>query len=85
MNKTYLECSCGSLEHLVRFSYFEDEKDFVYLEIHLAPDRSFFRRLFNAIKYIFGHRSKYGDFDEILLDKNTVLKLKEACEKFLQV
>lgn len=84
MNKKYLECSCGSIEHMVKFSYFEDEKDLLYMEIHLRP-HSFLNRVANAIKYVFGYRSMYGDFDEVLLDRDEVLKLKENCERFLQV
>ena len=48
----------------------------------------FFKRLINGIKYIFGHRSKYGDFQEIIINpddadrlQDVVDMLKEAKEK----
>ena len=35
---------------------------------------------FNSIKYIFGHRSKYGDFDEMIIKKEDVWKLEKIVE-----
>ena len=58
-------CQCGSTEHVVIAQYWPDDDD-VYLSVHLAP-LSFWQRMKNGIKYIFGYRSKYGDFDEIIL------------------
>ena len=84
MKKIYLDCDCDSPEHLIRFSYFEDDKDYVYLEVHLYP-HGFWSRLLTAIKYIFGHRSEYGDFSETVLGKEKVQQLRDCCDKFLQV
>jgi hypothetical protein len=73
MNDNLFICNCGSVEHqfIVRL---DDEWDFVYVSIHLSP-HPLHKRLINAIKYIFGHRSKYGDFDEIILNEDDTKKL----------
>ena len=81
-------CKCSSCEHLVIVNYWLDDKDIeVYMSIHLAKER-FFQRLLHAIRYIFGYRSKYGDFDEIILRPEDWKKmqdiaehLKKGCEK----
>lgn len=60
-------CNCGSAEHQLIFRAFEcDDDPWVYVTIHLRKF-PFWKRLVNGVKYIFGHRSKYGDFDEIIL------------------
>lgn len=75
-NETFI-CQCDSPEHILIFYYFPDEKGGdVYATIHLKPD-SFWKRIKNAIKYIFGHRSKYGDFDEFIFKSSDVDKLKK--------
>lgn len=64
-------CKCNNIEHQIIFvcDLLEDDKQ-VYLNIHLIPERNIFKRIKNAIKYIFGHRSIYGDFDEFILDSS---------------
>lgn len=82
MSNTFVKCACESSEHLINLTYFPDDKDFVYLEVHLRP-HSFWGRVKNAIKYVFGHRSDYGDFEEFLLNKEKATEIKKVCEDFL--
>ena len=50
-----------------------DEEDF-FIEIHLTP-LSIWGRVKNAIRYVLGKRSVYGDFEEILLTPEMALDL----------
>ena len=59
------------MEHM--FAVCADEED-MFFEVHLAP-LPFFDRLKNAVRYIFGKRCKYGDFDEILFTPEMALDL----------
>lgn len=71
MNKEelFVICSCGDMDHMfVLTCYPEDEPPELVLSIHLNPHRPWYRRIWRAITYIFGVRSKYGDFDEVLID-----------------
>jgi len=70
----YMECSCSSTEHLIRFS-FDKEYNFLYLNIHLANCNSWYKRVWVAIKYIFGYKSKYGAFDEFIFKNENVKDL----------
>ena len=72
---TIMVCECSSTEHQVVFMKDEDD-GYIYCHIHLTPD-SFFNRLKKGIKYIFGHRSIYGDFDEIILSNKHIEKIKD--------
>ena len=68
-------CKCYNTEHQLIFSYFTDEKE-VYVSVHLIPEYRIFKRIWNAIKYIFGHRSRYGHFDEFIFKPEDADKLQ---------
>lgn len=76
-DKIYIECSCGSPEHLLKF---ERDEDYVYVFVLLTTD-GFFKRVWVALKYIFGYKCRYGHFDEILLSKDSVRHLSEFLNK----
>jgi len=73
MKRTLFTCRCGSLEHM--FVVSADEED-AFIEVHLAP-APWHKRIVRALKYIFGHRSRYGNFEEILLDPATAVALAD--------
>ena len=70
-----LICSCYSKEHQIIIQRDKDDTDIVYASIHLSP-LPFFKRLKLGIKYIFGYRSMYGEFDEFMFNKTHIEKLK---------
>ena len=78
MEQEFFICQCNSPEHQLIFNYFKDDK-FGDVTIHLVPD-TFWRRIKNAIKYIFGYRSKYGDFDEFIFKKEDANKLQSVVD-----
>ena len=70
-------CECSNVEHQLIFTYFDDEtKGDVYMSVHLIPESNIWKRIKNAIKYIFGYRSKYGDFDEFIFRSKDSEKLQ---------
>lgn len=71
-----LICECNSTEHQLIFLPYEDKEhgNEVYVHVHLVS-QPFWKRLRHGIKYIFGHKSRFGDFDEILLTKNHAKQL----------
>jgi len=71
MKRTLFTCRCGSIEHI--FVITADDED-LFIEVHLAP-LPLWQRVRQAVKYVFGYRSKWGDFDEILLDPTQALQL----------
>ena len=74
--KEIFVCSCNSLEHQMLFWY-EEEYNLFYTEVHLVTHRNFFNRLWRGLKYAFGHRSRFGEWDEFLFDTEDLRKLKE--------
>lgn len=65
-------CNCDSDEHQINFRYLEEDglDELVYMTVHLKHEHNLFKRLIKAIKYFFGYKSKFGNFDEIILDKD---------------
>lgn len=65
-------CACGDVSHQMIISKDEDPKDNYrqcFVSVHLNK-LSFWERLKVGIKYIFGHQSKFGAFDELILTKD---------------
>lgn len=87
--KTFLLlCDCGRAEHQAILTYWPDEEELpeqlIYVQIHLRAWEGFFRRLWTGLRYAFGHRSRYGDWDEIVLNKATVLELQKFIGEYLE-
>lgn len=62
-----LICDCSSCEHQLILHYdVEDNDRLVYATIHLVK-LPFFKRLWMGIKYIFGYKCCYGNFEEMIL------------------
>ncbi len=85
MRNDYFECSCESSEHVIRLSRFEDKDfdDLIYVSFFLRP-WTFRRRVWYAIKYVFGYRSKYGDFAEHIWDLGTMKKFRDYCDEVIK-
>ncbi len=76
-------CECRSDEHQYIFYYSEDEIEegkkvpMVYVHPHLITYKSFWERLKSATKYLFGHRTKYGHWDEFMLSPKDAHKFQD--------
>lgn len=73
-----LICACSSSEHqiIIKRADWGDQK-WHTVQIHLTSSDSFWNRVKTGIKYIFGYKSKYGDFDEIIIEKEHVPQLRK--------
>jgi len=81
--KEVLICDCNSDEHQYLIYYSEDEFPdgqvipTVYIHPHLITYKSFWKRVVYGIKYIFGYRTKYGSWDEFIINPKDADKLQE--------
>lgn len=84
-DKDILICGCHSTDHQMVILYSEDDGyPIVYSHIHLNK-RPFWDRLKYGIKYIFGHKSRYGAFDEFIFDPNDSDKLQGVVDYLNQI
>ena len=74
-----LVCACHSCEHQIVIQK-DEEDNIVYCSMHLIP-LPWYKRIINGIKYIFGYKSCYGDFDEFIFDKSHVEILQEIIKQ----
>lgn len=70
-------CQCSNTEHQLIFSYFPDDKE-VYVAVHLTPEYNIWKRIWMAIKYIFGYKCRYGHFDEFIFKKSDAGRLQKV-------
>ncbi|MFH1547418.1 MAG: hypothetical protein ABIC57_02940 [bacterium] len=71
MEDEFFICQCFSDEHTLRFSYidnsefpdFPDGEDSFYTSVFLNKYQSIWKRIWIALKYIFGYKCKYGHWD----------------------
>lgn len=75
-----LTCKCGDPSHQMVIGYNLDEYEEVYLSIHLVREHNIFKRMWVALKYVFGRRSIYGDYDEIVLSEHDAPKLQRVVD-----
>ena len=85
MRRKYVECQCGTVEHTLRFTW-DDDPDWpeVYVDVHLGYHYGIFKRIWYGLKYIFGFKSRYGQFDEAILGHKEVTQIKELCDEWLE-
>jgi hypothetical protein len=80
-----LICDCSSNEHQIIITKFTDETDIdveVYGCVHLKR-LPFLKRLHLGIGYIFGRKSKYGNFEEFIFNESHIPQLENII-KYLQ-
>ena len=75
-----LICDCSSAEHQLiftgdEFTINDEVKRWVFVTTHLTP-QGFWKRVWFAIKYIFGYKCKYGHFEEVILTDKHIEKLE---------
>ena len=77
MNHELFVCACGDIQHQFVISYFDDEalEKYLYISVNLYK-QPFFKRLWTGIQYIFGKQSIYGAFDEVILNEEDSVRLR---------
>lgn len=78
MKTKYVECHCTFPEHLCRFSF--DDEHFIYLDVNLSTYLPWWRRIWEAIKYIFG--SQRCGWAEILLDEEKISQIIDIFDEY---
>jgi len=85
MKKEYFECTCDSDEHRLVFQIDDTEDDWppeVWAGAFLHTYKGFFKRIWVAIKYVFGYKCKYGHFDCFTLKPEDAPRFKQMLEQY---
>lgn len=78
----YFECACFSPEHTLRFVWDEEDNE-IYTEVFLYQYHNFFKRIWMALKYVFGYKCKYGHWDCFILQTKDAQRLKDLLNKLV--
>lgn len=81
MEKRIIFCECFSPEHQVIFIHDKEEAS-VYMETHLITYKNFWKRLWVGLKYAFGYKCRFGNFDSLILGPNEIKELDELVKSY---
>lgn len=74
-------CDCNSLEHQFSFWY-DEELNQLYFEPHLYDTTwPWYKRFWGRLKYVFGYKSRFGAWDEVIINSKDAPKLIQYLEK----
>lgn len=79
------ECHDPSHQFIISAAPITDDVPGVYISIHLNRDHNIFRRMWTAVKYVFGMRSILGDFDEVIVNPDDADRLQEVVDLLKQI
>lgn len=80
MQKEYFECKCSMMEHTVRFIY-DPEDNELYTEVNMDNDHPLWKRIYLAIKYVFGKSCIYGHYGNWILREEDCERLSNLIKK----
>lgn len=75
-SKLNIICECWSMEHQLQFIH-DTEDDELYVDVHLITHRNFFMRLWIGLRYAFGYKCMYGNFDSTIISKEDRILLRD--------
>ena len=82
MKTEFFDCLCHSNNHLVRFTLDSGDDPALFLSYQLIPHKHVFRRIWVAIKYVFGIPMKYGHWQETLLNYKDSSRLYDLLDMY---
>lgn len=81
-----VRCDCSLLDHQSSFTYFtDDELPAMYIDTVLAYQDTILKRIWQSIRYIFGFRSRYATFSEIVVTQESAGLLAEFLREFSEL
>lgn len=77
----YLECACDSDEHTLRFTLDKDDGE-IFTSVYLNHWLPWHKRVWLAVRYVFGYRCKYGHWDCTIINREGAKKLRAILDEF---
>ena len=76
-------CACHSAEHNLQLAYYDDADDWeLFASVHLVS-RGLLSRIWTAIRYVFGYRCRYGEWEELLIGTRDAREVIEFLQAYL--
>jgi len=81
-------CDCGDISHQFVISMDTISKDWEYVGVEVKLNRNlpWYKRLVVAFRYLFRmHPSRFGDYDEVILNKHHAPQLQNVVDELLKL
>lgn len=82
LSTSYFDCDCASPEHTLRFTL-DREENALHTEIYLYQYRPVYKRVWIAIKYVFGYPCRYGHWDCWILRNRDARRLRSLLNEVI--
>lgn len=79
-------CDCHDKEHQFWLEFDPKEEDNAWDNMYLSPhlgNVGWWRRLQYAWRYLWGRKSRYGAFAEVILSRPQVEQIRDLCNRYL--
>ena len=84
-----LWCDCHDFDHIARFMWLDSDKEedfpILFHTVSLRTGLPWWKRIWEAVKYVFNRTSVYGDFCELVLTVDDARKLSAWLDEFVKV
>jgi hypothetical protein len=80
MEEEYMTCQCSDFNHTVRFTLDPQDGD-VYLDVRMNYYDPWWKRIWNAVKYVFKRDVAYGYYDCTLLREEDYDRLRDLMRR----
>jgi hypothetical protein len=81
--KHYIQCECRDANHTIAFVIDSDEAPTLfYVETQLNPYHTVWKRIWLAIKYVFGYNSEYGHWDTAMIAPKDVDRIEALLTEY---
>lgn len=78
----FFECRCYTEEHTLRFTL--DKKDHeIYTSVFLNDWMPLYKKIWTAIKYVFGYKCRYGHWDCWIMQAEDAKRLRDMLDDFI--
>ena len=79
----FLECMCYSDEHTLKW-WLDADPDWpqVYVSVFLESYPNVFKRMWVAIRYVFGYKCRFGHWDSFMLRPEDIGRMQALLEAY---
>ena len=80
MEMEHFDCQCSDFNHTIRFSHSPCDGE-VWLEMHLNYYDRWWKRVWNALKYVFKRDVAYGHYDVTMLREEDYDRIRDLLKQ----
>ncbi len=80
IDSEYFSCECHNFSHTIRFVLDPDDGD-LHLEVQLQMWKSWPKRVWDALKYVFKYPVPYGHYDTTILRREDYDRIRDILKK----